>query len=122
MTNEHKYKTPEERVSKFHLRNRERRSCDSPLGSRQGRCGMSADEIKALADLSTPVMPEHWQATVMWPEQWDKIKAAILAYAAMVERCEAEIAKLPYPPNSEDVYWFNKLKYILKGVTNERKG
>lgn len=49
---------------------------------------MSADEIRELTDLSTPIMPEHWQATVMWPEQWDKIKAALLAYAAMVERCE----------------------------------
>lgn len=49
---------------------------------------MSADEIRKLTDLSAPIMPEHWQATVMWPEQWDKIKAALLAYAAMVERCE----------------------------------
>ena len=82
---------------------------------------MSADEIRKLTDLSTPIMPEHWQATVMWPEQWDKIKSALLAYAAMVARCEDTIARLPYPPNSDDVYWFKKLNYILKGATDERK-
>lgn len=55
---------------------------------------MSADEIRKLTDLSTPIMPEHWQATVMWPEQWDKIKSALLDYAAMVERCEERIKYL----------------------------
>ena len=46
---------------------------------------------------------------------------ALLAYASMVERCETEIAKLPYPPNGSDVYWFRKLNYILEGATDERK-
>ena len=35
--------------------------------------------------------------------------------AAMQERCEAEIAKLPYPPNADDVYMFKRLNYILRG-------
>lgn len=40
----------------------------------------------------------------------------MLRYAAdVVERCEAEIAKLPYPPNADDVYMFKRLNYILRG-------
>ena len=35
--------------------------------------------------------------------------------AEMQERCEAEIAKLPYPPNADDVYMFKRLNYILRG-------
>ena len=35
--------------------------------------------------------------------------------AEVVERCEAEIAKLPYPPNADDVYMFKRLNYILRG-------
>ena len=34
--------------------------------------------------------------------------------AEVVERCEAEIAKLPYPPNADDVYMFKRLNYILR--------
>ena len=39
--------------------------------------------------------------------------------AEMRERCEREIARLPYPPNGEDVYMFKILKRILRG--NEGK-
>ena len=42
--------------------------------------------------------------------------AAMLRQAAeMRERCEAEIARLPYPPNGEDVHMFKILKRILRG-------
>lgn len=44
--------------------------------------------------------------------------AALLAYAAMIDRCENEIAKLRYPPSADDVVDFKRLNYILKGVTN----
>lgn len=41
---------------------------------------------------------------------------AMLRQAAeMRERCEREIARLPYPPNGEDVYMFKVLKRILCG-------
>ena len=41
---------------------------------------------------------------------------AMLRQAAdMRERCEREIARLPYPPNGEDVYMFKILKRILCG-------
>lgn len=39
--------------------------------------------------------------------------------AEMQERCEAEIAKLPYPPNADDVYMFKRLNYILRGDAEE---
>ena len=35
--------------------------------------------------------------------------------AEMQERCEAEIAKLPYPPSAYDVIDFERLNYILRG-------
>ena len=46
---------------------------------------------------------------------------AMLRQAAeMRERCEREIARLPYPPNGEDVYMFKMLNRILRG--DARKG
>ena len=50
------------------------------------------------------------------PEVYEMLEQA----AEMVERCEAEIAKLPYPPNADDVYMFKRLNYILRG--DARKG
>lgn len=48
--------------------------------------------------------------------------SAMLRYAAdVVERCEAEIAKLPYPPNADDVYMFKRLNYILRGDARKER-
>ena len=76
---------------------------------------MSADEIRKLARTlkvwreECGVHPVHiWDAHV-------EMEATLHAYAAMVERCEKEIARLPYPPNGEDVYMFKILKRILRG-------
>ena len=79
---------------------------------------MSADEIRKLAN---ELRPEDGRYSCDM-KTLSPVHTALLAYAAMVERCETEIAKLPYPPNGNDVCWFNKLNYILKGVANERKG
>ena len=47
---------------------------------------------------------------------------AMLRQAAeMCERCEREIARLPYPPNGEDVYMFKILKRILRGDAGKGK-
>ena len=43
------------------------------------------------------------------------ISAMLRQAAKMRERCEAEITKLPYPPNADDVYMFKRLNYILRG-------
>ena len=48
--------------------------------------------------------------------------AAMLRQAAeMRERCEREIARLPYPPNGEDVYMFKMLNRILRGDAGKGK-
>ncbi len=39
--------------------------------------------------------------------------------AEMVERCEDLKARLPYPPNGNDVRWFKMLNYILRGDAGE---
>lgn len=81
---------------------------------------MSSDEIRKLARTlkvwreKCGVHPVHiWDAHV-------EMEAALLAYAAMVERCEREIARLPYPPNGDDVHMFKTLNRILRG--DARKG
>lgn len=47
---------------------------------------------------------------------------AMLRQAAeMRERCEREIAMLPYPPNGEDVYIFKMLNRIIRGDAGKEK-
>ena len=51
------------------------------------------------------------------PEVYEMLEQA----ADMVERREAEIAKLPYPPNADDVYMFKRLNYILRGDARKER-
>ena len=88
---------------------------------------MSADEIRALADLRKRVLPKHWQAVALWPEHWEQVRDALIDYAAMVERCENLLKEYDLYGSVSDA---NKQKcdllgkhvnYILKGATDERK-
>ena len=82
---------------------------------------MSADKIRRLAEENIfveVVEKRHLGEGEVCDYSYEKkseINAALLAYAAMVERCEREIARLPYPPNGEDVHMFKILKRILRG-------
>lgn len=68
----------------------------------------TAEELRAESAELVDMLGEHNTA------------ASMLRYAAdVVDRCKAEIAKLPYLPNADDVYMFKRLNHILRG--NARK-
>lgn len=72
---------------------------------------MSADEIKALADKM--VQNAFWfdeSNEMERMEECYQAKDALLSYAAMVERCESEIAL-----TDKTHYTYNRLNYILRG-------
>ena len=79
----------------------------------------TAQEMRAAADTMDEYIKEmedgnsmYWRDDHITSEDW---KAMLRQATEVVERCEAEIAKLPYPPNADDVYMFKRLNYILRG-------
>lgn len=74
-------------------------------------------------------MPENWQAVVLWPEHWEQIRNALIAYAAMVERCEMARSKIAKHNRvfrevwgHDDVFDGNKmLDYILRGYAGKEE-
>lgn len=82
---------------------------------------MRSDEIKKLAEenIFVEVVEKRdigqGEVCDYSYEKKSEINDALLAYAAMVERCDDLIARLPYQPNGDDVWWSEKLNYILRG-------
>ena len=69
---------------------------------------MSADEIRRIAEDQTfKAFVSDGPACIIVTS---KVKVTLLAYAAMVERCEAEIAL-----TDKTHYTYNRLNYILRG-------
>lgn len=74
----------------------------------------TAKEMREMAEYA--VVAKRTKYGVAKDTRKTNAVAGMLRQAAkMRERCEREIAKLPYPPNGEDVYMFKILKRILCG-------
>lgn len=74
----------------------------------------TAKEMREMAEYA--VVANRTKYGVVKDARKTNAVAGMLRQAAeMRERCEREIARLPYPPNGEDVYMFKVLKRILRG-------
>ena len=82
---------------------------------------MSADEIKALAQQAfVDGMANHHAGLPRAEARCKQYAAALLAYAAMVERCEEKIAEYKsYVEVGIVAENISDLNYILKGNTDE---
>ena len=80
----------------------------------------TAKEMREMAEYA--VAAKRTKYGVVKDTQKTNAVADMLRQAAkMRERCEREIARLPYPPNGEDVYMFKILKRILCGNAGKEK-
>ena len=89
---------------------------------------MSADEIRRLAERAKELsqLPDYNFCVTTWDDEnhylvkepTQSVRAVLLAYAAMVERCEATIRTLNNGLHENEV---GILNYILKGEGDESK-
>ena len=81
----------------------------------------TAQEMREAAEYA--VVEKRTKYGVVRDSKKTKAVADMLRQAAeMRERCEREIARLPYPPNGDDdVYMFKMLNRILRGDAEKEK-